>query len=132
MSAEIVVFDAECLVCSAWVQFLLKADKKKRFSFASIQSGTGKALVSRQGLLLDGLDTMLLIEGKSVYLHTEAILRVLVKLGGWYRIAWLVNWIPRFMRDPAYRWVARNRYRVLGRREICYLPSDHDKVRFLD
>lgn len=82
MRTEIVVFDAECLVCSAWVQFLLRADKKKRFGFASIQSATGMRLVMQQGLAVDGLDTMLLKDGPNVYLHTDAIIRVLVKLGG--------------------------------------------------
>lgn len=132
MRTEIVVFDAECLVCSAWVQFLLRADKKKRFGFASIQSATGVRLVMQQGLAVDGLDTMLLMDGPNVYLHTDAIIRVLVMLGGWYRLALLGYGIPGFLRDPAYRWVARNRYRFLGRRESCYLPTDQDKARFLD
>lgn len=132
MRSEIVVFDAECLVCSAWVQFLLRADKKKRFYFASIQSATGVKLVMKQGLLVDGLDTMLLIDGPNVYLHTDAIIRVLMRLDGWYRLASLGYVIPGFLRDPAYRWVARNRYRFLGRRESCYLPTDQDKARFLD
>ena len=37
----IVVFDAKCLLCSGWVQFLLKRDVRGVFRFASIQGSTG-------------------------------------------------------------------------------------------
>lgn len=128
---NIVVFDAECLACSAWVQFLLKADRQQRYHFASIQSAYGQQLVSAQGLPLDQLDTMLYVEPERVTLHTDAIIRVLVGLGGLYKIAIMGLMIPRWFRDPLYRWVARNRYRLLGKREDCYLPTPADQARFL-
>lgn len=128
---NIVVFDAECLACSRWVQFLLSADRRRRYHFASIQSEQGRALLAQAGLPLQGLDTMLLVEPERVTLHTDAIIRVLIGLGGLYRLAAVGFLIPHLLRDPVYRWVARNRYRILGKRERCYMPTEGDRARFL-
>jgi hypothetical protein len=38
---------------------------------------------------------------------------------------------PGIVRDPLYRWIARNRYRLLGKRTTCYLPAPEDSGRFL-
>ncbi|MGQ3296178.1 MAG: DCC1-like thiol-disulfide oxidoreductase family protein, partial [Shinella sp.] len=43
----------------------------------------------------------------------------------------LLRAIPRFLRDPVYRWLARNRYRFFGRREVCWVPSPGDADRML-
>jgi hypothetical protein len=40
--------------------------------------------------------------------------------------------MPKFLRDAAYNAVARRRYRIFGRSEICMLPPDPDYSRFLD
>ncbi len=44
----------------------------------------------------------------------------------------LLQLLPTFLRDPAYNAVARRRYRIFGRSEVCTLPSDADHTRFLD
>lgn len=128
----IVVFDSQCLICSAWVQFLLRYDKKKKFRFASIQGSTGQALIQHQHLELDTLDTMLLVDGEHVYLHTDAILRVLVALEGCWQLFILVRLIPSVLRDPAYRFIARRRYQLLGMKKSCFIPAPEDRGRFLN
>ncbi len=128
----IVVFDAQCLLCNAWVRFLLRHDRKAVFRFASIQGAAGQRLLADAGLVRDGLQTLLLVDGDRSWQHTAAIFRVLHALGGPWRLAWLAWMIPQFVRDPLYRLVARNRYRMFGRAETCMLPSAHHQVRFLD
>jgi predicted DCC family thiol-disulfide oxidoreductase YuxK len=54
----IVVFDAQCLLCSKWVKFLLKFDHRGVFRFASIQGAAGQALLAQAGLPRDGLQTI--------------------------------------------------------------------------
>jgi predicted DCC family thiol-disulfide oxidoreductase YuxK len=128
----IVVFDAQCLLCSRWVRFLLKHDERALFRFASIQGATGQALLARAGLRVDGLQTLLLVDGDRTWQHTAAILRVLHALGWPWRAAWLAWPIPAPLRDAAYRLVARNRYAWFGRTEVCLVPPPDAAVRFLD
>lgn len=128
----IIVFDAHCLLCSRWVKFLLQFDRKGVFRFASIQGTAGQALLAREGLRVDGLQTLLLVDGDRSWQHTGAILRVLHALGWPWRLAWLLWVVPAPVRDAAYRLVARNRYSWFGRSETCLVPpADHSR-RFLD
>lgn len=128
----IVVFDAQCLLCNRWVQFLLRHDRKAVLRFASIQGVQGQRLLAGQGLKLEGLDTLLAVEGGRVWQHSGALIRVLGRLGGVWRLAWLAWLIPSGLRDPAYRWMARRRYRLFGRSETCLVPPPDHADRFLD
>jgi predicted DCC family thiol-disulfide oxidoreductase YuxK len=128
----IVVFDAQCLLCNASVQFLLRHDRKAVLRFASIQGLAGRRLLAEQGLVVDGLQTLLLVDGPRVWQHTAAVFRVLHALGWPWRLAWSAWLVPAFIRDPLYRWLARNRYRVAGRSTTCLLPPPDYAARFLD
>lgn len=127
----IVVFDAQCLLCNGWVQFLLKHDRKGVFQFASIQGVAGQALLAKAGLRVEGLQTLLLVDGPKTWQHTAAILRVLHGLGWPWRLAWVGWLVPAPLRDALYRWVARNRYGMFGRSEACLLPPPEFSSRFL-
>jgi predicted DCC family thiol-disulfide oxidoreductase YuxK len=37
--------------------------------------------------------------------------------------------IPRPIRDPLYRLIARNRYKLFGRRDECWVPRPEDRER---
>jgi predicted DCC family thiol-disulfide oxidoreductase YuxK len=128
----IVVFDAKCLLCNGWVQFLLKHDRNGVFQFASIQGVTGQTLLANAGLRVEGLQTLLLVDGLNTWQHTSAIFRVLNGLGWPWRAAWLGWLVPAPVRDGLYRWIARNRYRLFGRSDSCLLPPADFKARFLD
>ena len=128
----IVVFDAQCLLCNGWVQFLLRHDRKGMFKFAAIQGAAGRQLLAQEGLKVQGLETLLLVNGRRTWQHTAAIFRVLDALGWPWRLAWAAWVIPSFIRDPLYRLVARNRYRVFGRSQSCLMPAPEHAARFLD
>ncbi|RZJ06558.1 MAG: thiol-disulfide oxidoreductase DCC family protein [Rubrivivax sp.] len=128
----IIVFDAQCLLCSRWVRFVLRHDRERRFRFASMQGATGRRLLAAHGLSVDNLQTLLLVDGHRAWQHTAAILRVLHGLGWPWRLAWSGWLVPAFLRDIAYRWVARRRYKIFGRSELCLQPEPADATRFLD
>lgn len=129
----IIVYDGVCLLCSRWVRFLLRRDTQAQFRFASIQSASGRSL-----MLLHGLDpasplSLLLVEDGIGYTDTDAIARVLRRLNRWpwRAIATCMPWVPRFVRDPLYRLVARHRYRLFGRSDQCFVPSEEQQARFM-
>lgn len=128
----IVVFDGQCLLCNGWVQFLLRHDRRGSFRFASIQGEAGGRMLADAGLQVEGLQTLLLVDGDRCWQHTDAILRVLHGLGWPWRLAWAAWLIPRPLRDGLYRWLARNRYRWFGRSEHCMVPDPQVAARFLD
>lgn len=129
----IIVFDAQCLLCSGWVRFLLARRGGGGIRFASMQGETGRRLLADAGLRPDNLQTLLVVDGSGrAWQETAAILRVLDALGWPWKLAWAGWVVPAPLRDAAYRWVARNRYRLFGRSEVCMLPRPADAARFLD
>lgn len=128
----IVVFDGQCLLCNGWVQFLLRHDTKKRIRFASIQGAAGQRLLAQAGLEIDGLQTLLVIDGDRSWQHTAAIFRVLHVLGWPWRLAWVGWLVPAPLRNALYRLGARNRYSIWGRSDTCMVPSPEVAARFLD
>ena len=128
----IVVFDAQCLLCSRWVQFLLRNDRAGKIQFASMQGATGQALLAQAGLNVTALETLLVVDQGRSWQNTAAILRLLHALGWPWRLAWIGWLVPAPVRDVAYRWIARHRYRWFGRSETCLMPSADHTRRFLD
>lgn len=128
----IVVFDAQCLLCNSWVQFLLRHDKRGIFQFAAIQGQVGGKLLADAGLKIEGLQTLLLVDGQQSWQHTDAILRVLQALGWPWRLAGVARLIPAPLRDALYRMIARNRYQWFGKSERCLMPDPAVAARFLD
>lgn len=39
--------------------------------------------------------------------------------------------VPRVLRDPVYRWIARNRYHLFGKRDTCWVPTPQQRARVL-
>lgn len=133
MSAEhqgpVIVFDGICVLCNGWVRFLLRRDRG-RYRFASMQSESGRALLSAHGLDVDDPSSFLLVEDGNALTDTDAIARVLSGLGGAWKIAAVIALVPRFLRDPVYRMIARNRYRWFGT-IACTVPLETQRGRFL-
>ena len=127
----IVVFDGVCALCSGWVGFLLRRDRARLFRFAAMQDNAGRQLLARHGLDPDDPMSFLLLDASGARTDSDAIIAVLERLGGGWRAARLLRLLPRRLRDPLYRRLARNRYRWFGRRETCYLPPAAERDRFL-
>lgn len=132
MSHSILVFDGVCVLCSHWVRFVLRHDRRGLYRFAAMQTATGRELLVKHGIDPDDPNSFLLFEQGHGFTDTDAIVRVLKSFGGRWRLASaLVAVVPRFVRDPMYRWIARNRYRLFGRHDVCIVPSAHSADRFL-
>jgi predicted DCC family thiol-disulfide oxidoreductase YuxK len=127
----IILFDAECGLCSANAQFILRHDRAARYRLASMQGETGAALFRRHGIDPADPDTLLLIEGDRVWRDSDAVIAIYAGLGGPWRLAGVARLVPRVLRDGAYRWVARHRYRLFGRRGSCWAPGPEHRDRIL-
>ncbi len=127
----ILLFDGVCNLCNHYVQFVIERDPEARFRFASLQSDTGQTILAEKNLS-KALGTVVLLDNKKVYTHSDVALQMTLHLGGWWKILHGFAIIPKFMRDGIYNLVADNRYRLYGKKESCMLPSPDLKARFLD
>ena len=66
-----------------------------------------------------------------VHVESDAALRAIACLGGFWRLARLFLVLPRVIRNGVYRFIARNRIRWFGRIDSCALLSEKDRARLL-
>ncbi len=138
MSHPILLYDGVCGLCNRFVQFILRRDRNAVFRFASLQSALAATILARHGASLTALDTVYVAvnhEFPDEYLlsRSDAAIFVLKQLPGLGRsAAVLMQCMPKFLRDAAYNVIARNRYAIFGRSQVCPLPRDQDRPRFLD
>jgi len=126
---RVIFFDGVCGLCNAWVDFILKRDRAGIFSFAPLQGNYAKEMEPEAS---KNLNTMIYFVSGQRYYRTGAILRILRDLGGIWYLAWVFWFVPFFIRDFFYGLIARNRYRIFGKKENCRIPTPEEKVRFLD
>jgi len=127
----VILYDGECSFCSATIQFVLKRDREELFHFASIQSEAGRRLLRDHGVDEPGLDTMYLLDGGRLSERSTAALLVGKRLPRYRILSAFGLWLPCFLRDWCYNWVARNRYRLRDG-ESCQVPAEEQRARFLD
>jgi predicted DCC family thiol-disulfide oxidoreductase YuxK len=134
----ILLYDGVCGLCNRFVQFVLHRDRNGTFCFASLQSPFAARILARQKFSFTEFDTVYVVleyEGpnESLLSRSDAALFVLDQLGSpWRALSGIVRLIPKVFRDPVYNVIARNRYRIFGRSQVCTRPRDADHKRFLD
>jgi len=128
----VILFDGVCNLCSGSVQFIINRDPSGIFRFATLQSETGKNLVSKFDLPNDKPDAIILVENSEYYSRSTAALRILQRLGSLWQLLYVFILVPRPIRDYFYDIVARNRYKWYGKRAQCMIPSEDIKGRFLE
>ena len=127
----VIVFDAMCVLRSANAQFVLRHDRIGRFRLASMQGEVGTALYRRCGMDPADPDSIIIVDGPKVLRDSDAVLGIYAGLDWPWKAISLLRLVPRVLRDPAYRWLARNRYRIFGKRETCWLPTPEQASRIL-
>jgi predicted DCC family thiol-disulfide oxidoreductase YuxK len=137
MSHPIILYDGVCGLCNRFVQFILRRDRNGVFRFASLQSALAAPILVRQGANPSDLDTVYVavnydLPNEYLLSRSDAVIFVLKQPRLWRPAAFLLQLLPKFLSDPAYNVIARNRYRIFGRSEACPLPRDQDRTRFLD
>lgn len=128
----IVLFDGVCNLCNSSVQFVIKRDKKNKFRFAALQSEAGRTLVEERGIDTSKVDSIILIEpGVAYYTKSEAVIKIAKSLSGLWPVMGIFLGIPSSLRDWVYDRVARNRYRIFGKRDACMVPTPELTNKFL-
>lgn len=128
---DVILFDGVCIFCSRWVRFVAKRDLGMRFRFTPIQSDYGARLARKSGIDPADPDTNAVIHGSEVFMKSDAALTVLSLLPGWGWVRALFA-IPKPLRDAVYGLVARNRYRIFGRYDACFVPNADLRARVIE
>jgi predicted DCC family thiol-disulfide oxidoreductase YuxK len=129
----VIFFDGVCGLCNAFVDFVFATDRRSHFVVSPLQGAlAGQTLESPDQGVTDGdpKSVVLWQEGRA-YRRSEAGIRILMGLGGIWGTARVLLLVPAGLRDAAYDAIARNRYRLFGKKDTCRMPTESERARFL-
>lgn len=128
---SIILFDGFCNFCNSSVNCVIRNDKKNKFKFAALQSEKGKELILKYEIKQLNMESMILIENNNVYYKSTAALKTAKGMGKLYPSLSVLLIIPAFIRDFFYDIIARNRYKWFGKKEVCMIPTEEVKGKFI-
>lgn len=127
---HIIFFDGVCNLCNSSVDFILKADTKKTFLFASLQEEIAKKYLNSE--MIKELRSIVYYRQGEIYRESSAVLLIASELYPYFSFFFkALLWCPSPLRDFFYGLVAKNRYKLFGKSDTCRLPSIDEKERFL-
>jgi predicted DCC family thiol-disulfide oxidoreductase YuxK len=129
----LIFFDGVCGLCNRWVDWLVIRDQRRdRLRFASLQSEAAQLLLTNTET--QDLDSIVVVTSNGAKLRkSDAVLAILGQLGTVERLfAKAAQRLPLGLRDSIYDIVAKYRYLVFGKRDICRLPTPSERHKFLD
>lgn len=127
---HVVFFDGVCNLCNGFVNYLIDHDSQENLLFASLQSTEANQLLPAE--ITATMDSVVLLapDGK-IYRESAAVLKIAGLLGGMYRGLAVFAVLPVGVRDRLYKWVAANRYRWFGKKDVCRVPTPELAAKFV-
>jgi len=127
---SIVLFDGVCNLCNSTVLFLIKHDTNNQLRFCAQQTEAGKNIMLQNNIATNN-NSVIFIKERKVYDKSDAIIEISKLLTGWPSILQYGRIVPKWFRNFIYDLIAKNRYRIFGKRNECAIPSEANKVKFL-
>ena len=132
VNEPLILFDGVCNFCNGTVNFIIRMDNKKKIRFSTLQSEVAQSLLKKFDSEFHNFDFIVLIENDRFYIKSTAIFKVLRHLGGLWSLLYAFMIIPRPLRDLFYDLIANNRYKWFCKREVCMVPTEDVRERFID
>ena len=128
---DVILYDGVCIFCSRWVRFVATRDVERRFRFTAdpvrLRHAAGAGFRHQPR--------------RSRHQRRRSWRRRLFQIRrgadgagalpgwGWTRALFAV---PKPLRDGVYSLVARNRYRIFGKYEECFVPDADMRARVME
>ena len=77
------------------------------------------------------LSTVLLIQDHALYSQSTAVLKIFRRMPGPWPLMYGFIIVPRPLRDFVYGLIAKNRYRIFGRKDVCRIPTPELQSKFV-
>lgn len=129
-SQPIILYDGICGLCHRTVRFLIRRDRKQ-LRYAPLQGTTAASLRALYPQIPQTLESVVLVDGGTVYLRSKALFYAARYLTLPWRWAYQLRWMPVFLTDFCYRRIAHLRYRVWGQLDSCSMPTTDERSRQL-
>tara|TARA_B100000530_G_C15487793_1_gene301208 strand:- start:96 stop:491 length:396 start_codon:yes stop_codon:yes gene_type:complete len=125
----IIFFDGVCVLCNGFADFILKRDRKNHFLLSTLQGEYAKNNLPSS--YFEKLNSVVYLKKGGIYSHSDAILNIMIDIGGFWKLFYVLFLFPKFLRNKIYALIANNRYSIFGKKDQCRVPLPHENNKFL-
>ena len=129
---KIIFYDGFCVMCSRFIRFIVLLDKRKKFKFSPISSDFASRVLSKK---LDKKQVgkfIVYLSNNKIYKKSDAVIQIMVDIGGLFNIFKLLKIIPLQIRDIFYDIFANNRYKWFGKSDVCHVAPKEIRDQFIN
>ncbi len=130
-SAPVAVMDGECALCTFGARLIDRFDRAGRIRICPAQTPLGGALMTHYGMQPDDPESWLLLDRGHAYTSLDAMIRAARMAGGPGHCLVVLRILPRPVQDWLYRRIARNRYAMFGRTDLCAVAPPSLRARLI-
>ena len=128
MKKDIIVFDGVCILCSKFFRWVLKNDRINIFRFTNIQSN----FYLKNKKINKSIDSILVItKNEEILYESDAVNYILKKINRLLLVRFLIIITPNLISNFFYRIIAKNRYKIFGKKDSCYIPTEEELKKFI-
>ncbi|MCF8366854.1 MAG: thiol-disulfide oxidoreductase DCC family protein [Bacteroidales bacterium] len=131
---QVVLFDGVCKLCNGFINFIIKADRHQKIRFMALQNPKSKNLLTGLPGLKEHyqeLSSVVFIDTGMAFVKSDAVLKILAYLPYPWRAMKLFKFLPKYLRDKIYDFIASHRYGWFGKKQQCMVPSQEVLHRFI-
>jgi predicted DCC family thiol-disulfide oxidoreductase YuxK len=128
----LLVMDGNCGLCSSAARRIAQWDTGDEIRIAPAQSALGSALLRHYGLEPDDPDTWLTVREGHARGSLDAMIDLFPGLRWWMGPLKVFRLLPDALQDWIYARIARNRYALFGRDDLCALPDPALRQRLVE
>lgn len=124
------LFDSVCVLCNGAISTALRYEKAPTIEFISIHSTDGRLIAKQYNIEPDDPDTFLFLDNGCPYIRSDGVIALSKHMKApfsWIRFGVV---LPKFFRNTLYDLIARNRYRLFGKLDMCRVPTKEERGRF--
>lgn len=130
-AGTVAFMDGECVLCMTGARLLDRMDRAGRIGISPTQTPLGRAMLAHFGMSATDPDSWLVLHQGKAYTALEAIILLGRVIGGPAALLRVLVILPKPARNWLYHRIARNRYALLGRRDVCELPTRSLQARLV-
>ena len=130
-NGPVTIVDGNCALCTVGARLIARFDRSAEFRICPTQTELGSSLLRHYGLDAADPESWLYIVDGSAFTSLDGMIRAGARVGG---AGWLLQplrLMPRLAQDWLYQRIARNRYRLFGRKEMCAMPDPALRARLI-
>ncbi len=127
----IAVMDGDCALCAFGARMIHRLDRRGVIRICPVRTALGQRLLAAHGIAGADPESWLFPHGGRAFADFDAMAEVGRLTGGWGHALRLLRLIPGPVSRWLYRRVARNRYDVFGRGDVCAIPDPAFRARLI-